>query len=125
MNMCKNFPYPVNLVQEIIMKPLTPDQIKVLKWNPMIIQKLLKTIDERSRDILIARYRDTKTLSQIGKEYGVTKGRIYQIICITLHLLRKPPSSMYIDLLLEMDNSYSCRNTAFKKFLTLDDENGC
>ena len=122
MNMCKNFPYPVNLVQEIIGEPLTPDQIKVLKWNPMIIQKLLKTIDERSRDILIARYRDTKTLSQIGKEYGVTESRIYQIIGVAIHLLRKPPSSIYIDLLLEMDNSHSCCNTAFEEFLTLDDE---
>jgi RNA polymerase nonessential primary-like sigma factor len=48
-----------------------------------IISKVLKTLDERSRHILILRYglngRRPRTLEQVGEKYGVTRERIRQI----------------------------------------------
>ncbi len=55
------------------------------------LRSILQSIPKRSQDILEARFGIThhkpKTLEEIGKEYGITRERVRQIICSALHAL--------------------------------------
>lgn len=55
------------------------------------LRSILQSIPKRSQDILEARFGIThhkpKTLEEIGKEYGITRERVRQIICSALHVL--------------------------------------
>jgi predicted RNA binding protein YcfA (HicA-like mRNA interferase family) len=57
------------------------------------LRSILQSIPKRSQDILEARFGITshkpKTLEEIGKEYGITRERVRQIICSALHTLVK------------------------------------
>jgi hypothetical protein len=69
----------------------------VKKGEPKVflgaLRTVLSSIPERSRHILEARFGIThekpKTLEEIGKEYGITRERVRQIICSALHTLVK------------------------------------
>lgn len=121
MNTQKYSPYPVNLVEDIIHDKITPDEVKTLNENPEIMKQTLKTIDKKYRDILIARYRDCKTLNQIGEDYDVTGNRIHQIIAKALRMLRHPRRLRFIYVMLQMGSVDECCLAAFKKLLKLDD----
>lgn len=58
------------------------------------INKVLETLDEREKNIIIARYglngAKAKTLEELGAEYKLTKERIRQIEQAALHKLRNP-----------------------------------
>lgn len=58
------------------------------------INKVLDTLDEREKNIIIARYglngAKAKTLEELGAEYKLTKERIRQIEQNALHKLRNP-----------------------------------
>lgn len=58
------------------------------------INKVLDTLDEREKNIIIARYglngMRAKTLEELGIEYKLTKERIRQIEQTALHKLRNP-----------------------------------
>ena len=55
------------------------------------LRSILSSVPKRSQDILEARFGIThhkpKTLEEIGKEYGITRERVRQIICSALHAL--------------------------------------
>ena len=55
------------------------------------LRTILQSIPERSQAILEARFgishTKPKTLEEIGKEYGITRERVRQIICSALHAL--------------------------------------
>lgn len=55
------------------------------------LRSILQSIPKRSQDILEARFginhHKPKTLEEIGKEYGITRERVRQIICSALHVL--------------------------------------
>lgn len=55
------------------------------------LRSILQSIPKRSQDILEARFgiahNQPKTLEEIGKEYGITRERVRQIICSALHAL--------------------------------------
>lgn len=55
------------------------------------LRSILNSIPKRSQDILEARFgianHKPKTLEEIGKEYGITRERVRQIICSSLHAL--------------------------------------
>ena len=59
-----------------------------------VTKKLLGTLPERARDILIKRYglgkeAESKTLESIGQEYGITRERVRQIEEYSLSNIRK------------------------------------
>jgi hypothetical protein len=121
MNTQKYSPYPVNLVEDIIHDTITPAEVKVLNENPEIIKRTLKTLDKKYRDILISRYRDSKTLNAIGVDYGVSGNRIHQIVAKALRMLRHPRRLRFIYVMLQMDTVDECCLAAFKKLLKLDE----
>lgn len=55
------------------------------------LRSILQSVPERSQAILEARFgishHQPKTLEEIGKEYGITRERVRQIICSALHAL--------------------------------------
>ena len=68
--------------------------IKISFKPKEIVKKLLSSLSERSRDVLIKRYglgKETSrmTLEAIGQEYGITRERVRQIEEHSLSLIRK------------------------------------
>lgn len=57
------------------------------------LRSILQSVPERTQAILEARFgishQKPKTLEEIGKEYGITRERVRQIICSALHALVK------------------------------------
>ena len=54
------------------------------------LREALNTLSEREQRIMYLRYQNCETLENIGKEFGVTKERIRQIIARALRILRHP-----------------------------------
>ena len=50
-----------------------------------------KALTERQKEIVLAYYRDGRTLESIGEDYGVGRERIRQIVATSLKLMRYPP----------------------------------
>lgn len=75
----------------IIKKP-TAKTDKMLHFD-LALERFLKEIPVRSRDILSARFgllgKPTETLEEIGQTYTITRERVRQIIMNTLHSLAK------------------------------------
>ncbi|MDA8611418.1 hypothetical protein N9L18_00960 [Candidatus Pacebacteria bacterium] len=67
---------------------------KIIFKPKQVTKKLLDTLSERARDILISRYglgkdSDKKTLEAIGQSYGITRERVRQIEEYSLSNIRK------------------------------------
>ena len=96
---CKRFevPYPYNLFRVItnldyefdFEAPLTSDQEKGIEYA-------LSTLSERESYILRKRFRDDKTLEQIGKDCGISGNRALQIVNTAIWKLRQPIRRSYI-----------------------------
>lgn len=75
------------------------------------LRSILQSIPKRSQDILEARFGIThhkpKTLEEIGKEYGITRERVRQIICSALHALvrhhENQPAGSQIETLIQSE----------------------
>lgn len=71
------------------------NQKETLTFDPKeVTKKLLVTLSDRARDILVKRYGlgkevKGKTLEAIGKEYGITRERIRQVESFALNAIRK------------------------------------
>ena len=68
--------------------------MKKVKFNPVLsTKKLLGSLDERPRLILINRFglesNNPRTLESIGREYGITRERVRQIEAFALNKIRK------------------------------------
>lgn len=88
-------PWPYNLVEDILGPnvvdgPLSDDQAAGLDYI------LNKTITERTREMILMRYKDGMTLEEIGKEYHLQKERIRQIVAKGIRCLRHPSRTKYI-----------------------------
>jgi len=64
-----------------------------LSYKPAhVVQKLLKALDTRSRDVITERYglntENRKTLEIIGQKYGITRERVRQIENYALNVIR-------------------------------------
>jgi len=91
--------YPVNLLQEINVNEcseakidythLLDDQVKGLEY-------VLGQLKKRETEIVLLRYRDEKTLQEIGEIYNRSNTRIAQIIRKALCKLRHPTRLIYI-----------------------------
>lgn len=77
----KDFELPLQISSE--------DQIKG-------IEEAMKTLNDRERDILYAKYKEGLTLNDLGKKYGLTRERIRQIILIGVGKLTLPGAFEYI-----------------------------
>ena len=78
--------YPLNLVQDILGSDLETVYIPG-------VGAALSLLTERERQMLSARYERGLTLEQLGKEQGVTRERIRQIIAKAIRKLRHPSYS--------------------------------
>ena len=71
-----------------------PDDRIDNEFRAKAINAVLETLDEREKNIIIARYglngAKAKTLEELGAEYKLTKERIRQIEQAALHKLRNP-----------------------------------
>lgn len=94
--------YPFNMIYEVL-----DTEHPVNLCNEMINKVLNEKLQERERRCLEMKYRDSRTLDEIGKHYGVTRERIRQIIAKAERKLRNPvnvremqsvPLSEYLDL---------------------------
>lgn len=87
-------PWPENLRADILgyceVVEMTDDQKTGLTW---VIEN---TLSARERAFVYGYYRDNKTQSALGEEYGITKSRVYQIICKAIRKLRHPSRLNYI-----------------------------
>lgn len=54
--------------------------------NEMLASNFL---DDRTKDMLLARYRDGATLEEVGKQYGITRERVRQLIFKALIRIRR------------------------------------
>ncbi len=76
--------YPMNLLQELFGDAARFSPDAEARLERVIREKL----NERSGEILLSRYRDHKTLQEIGEEHGVSRERIRQILEKALKRLR-------------------------------------
>jgi DNA-directed RNA polymerase delta subunit len=82
-------------MKKTLVKVENQEQLQSAAQKPAVfveaLRSILQSIPKRSQDILEARFGITnhksKTLEEIGKEYGITRERVRQIICSALHAL--------------------------------------
>ena len=88
-------PWPYNLVEEIIGRDnvtgaLTEDQLSGLRYV------LAKLSTDRTREMVVMKYKDEATLDQIAKTHGLTRERVRQIIAKSIRIMRHPCYANYI-----------------------------
>lgn len=73
---------------------INPDEIIDNEIRAKAIEEILNSLEERERDIIVARFglmgQNPQTLDQLGAQYKLTKERIRQIEQKALHKLRNP-----------------------------------
>ncbi|MEX0918850.1 MAG: sigma factor-like helix-turn-helix DNA-binding protein [Candidatus Paceibacterota bacterium] len=74
----------------------------IISFKPKeVTKKLLATLSDRARDILIKRYglksADRQTLEAIGSEYKITRERVRQIENFAINAIRKSPEFTGLD----------------------------
>ena len=88
-------PWPYNLAEEmlgpdVIDGPLSDDQATGLDYV------LNNTLTDRTREMILMRYKGEMTLEEIGKEYNLGKERVRQIIARGVRMLRHPSRTKYL-----------------------------
>lgn len=90
--------YPENLLTDIGLNlvfgkeeytPLNEDQMTGLAHA-------LKSILERERDMILLRYKEQKTLQEIGDQYNLSRGRVRQIVAKGIRKLRHPSRTVFM-----------------------------
>lgn len=74
---------------EILTQGLTQDQMNGLSFA-------IETLTDREQKCLLLYYREGWDLGRIGKEFGVTRERIRQVIAKAVRKLRHPTRSKYV-----------------------------
>lgn len=90
-------PYPKCLVMAIIEKLEVP----IEEFTPDIVAGInyaVSTLDEREQEVILLRYKEKKSLSQIGEHFGFQQERSRQIEVRALRKLRRPMAWKYITL---------------------------
>lgn len=86
--------WPYNLITDIFQEDITwimtEDQEAGLEY-------LLNRMAPRTKEMLLRRYRDCKTLDDISKEFGVTRERVRQILARAVRIMRAPTRRQYIE----------------------------
>lgn len=75
-------------------KTLSPEEVAIQKEKRADIIKVLNTLSEKEKEVIMWRFGltdgEAKTLEEVGQIYGVTKERIRQIETKALRKLRQP-----------------------------------
>lgn len=82
-----NFVWPENLLYNINISLIEPISQNVLDGLDYVLNS---TLTERERDVILLRYKEEKTLSQIAAKYGVGNERIRQIESYALQKIKHP-----------------------------------
>ena len=82
----QNVDYPVNLLRDIYAGEPLPNHMT--EHFDSALQKVLGELPERSKDVIVFRYRDGMTYRQAGEQIGVSPERARQIIRRGLRILR-------------------------------------
>lgn len=92
--------YPDNLIADIRLSRIASDQhpdfdpqtipISLPDDKNASIEYALNCLSTRTTDIMHMRYRENKTYSEIGQQFGVTRERVRQLIDSTINTLAKP-----------------------------------
>ena len=77
--------FPFNLAYEII-----GNEEEALQTNQYNLMRLLDSLTEREKNVLLLRFKDRKTLLAVGELLGVSKERVRQIEVRALRKLRHP-----------------------------------
>lgn len=85
-NKDSSLPYPDNIIRAIDINQEVTDDIKNKMLSVIHSSELLS---ERERHCLIEYYENNRTYMEIGKDYGVTRERIRQVIELGLSKLRR------------------------------------
>ncbi len=78
-------PYPYNLVEW-----LSEKFEGEYEFSSASVQRMVETLTDRERRVVLARWTAPKTYEQLGKEFGLTRERIRQIEAKALHKLVHP-----------------------------------
>ena len=81
--------WPQNLLHELFGDNV-PELPKDIEPTLEYVLWMLSQNSERSVDMLLSRFRAGKTWEQIGKDYGVTRERVRQIVMLAIRRLRHP-----------------------------------
>ena len=82
----QNHDYPVNLLRDIYAGEPLPNHMT--EHFDSALQKVLGELPERSKDVILSRYRDGMAYRQAGERIGVSPERVSQIIRRGLRILR-------------------------------------
>ncbi|RDI62730.1 SigB/SigF/SigG family RNA polymerase sigma factor [Nocardia pseudobrasiliensis] len=69
--------------------PATVEPCYELLENAMAVRPLIAALPERERTVLILRFFERKTQSEIGRELGISQMHVSRILAATLQLLRE------------------------------------
>lgn len=96
-------PYPLNLIDAIMdcstylaARPVEQEDLPV-DFDRRLAVALSTLPDERTSDIILARFHDGATLQVIGDGLGVTRERVRQLVEKYLRKLRQPDILRYLD----------------------------
>lgn len=105
--------FPFNLAFAI-----TGEEETALQVNQYNLIKILDTLTEREKAIIISRFKDKKTLQAIGESTGVSGERIRQIEAKALRKLGHPTRTWYLKTI-----TINEHNKALETIMNLEAEN--
>ena len=105
--------FPFNLAFAI-----TREEESALQVNQYNLIKILDTLTEREKAIIISRFKDKKTLQVIGESNGVSRERIRQIEAKALRKLRHPTRTRHLKTI-----TINEHNKALETIMSLEAEN--
>lgn len=120
--------YPFNLIRDTFCYRLDQNYARnIIKLGVELTQMIedsLKTLThERDAEFIYKLYKDGMTMADIGKENGITKERVRELICRGLRQLRHPSRSKMILPLLSLKTD-DIGFIAIKKFISNPDTKG-
>lgn len=105
--------FPFNLAYAI-----TGEEETALQVNQYNLIKMLDTLTEREKAIIISRFKDKKTLQVIGESNGVSRERVRQIEAKALRKLRHPTRTWNLKTITIAEH-----NKALENIMSLENEN--
>ena len=81
-------PWPYCLLDDILVDGVWTDEFTNYQYGCLL--DIINQLDERNRMLVLGYYKDGKTLEGLGKECGLTRERVRQLLRESLRMLRHP-----------------------------------